>query len=139
VRFLPLCHSSYIWALCTLDAESGATDSEEPGLYLERVETAPFQCVIHPTYERSAQWTLRAEQTDQPEPVLYLEQVETAFFQYFIQPTYGCTAHWTLRAEHTDPEEPGLYQETGGDNFLSVRHSAYIWTLCTFDTESGAN
>jgi hypothetical protein len=40
------------------------TDPQEPGLYLEQVLTASFQYVIHPTYGRSAHWTLRAEQTD---------------------------------------------------------------------------
>jgi hypothetical protein len=32
-------------------------------------------------------------------------------------------------------EPPGLNR----DRFLPVRHSSYIWTLCTLDTESGAD
>jgi hypothetical protein len=39
------------------------TGPQEPGLYLEQVETASFQYVIHPTNGRSAHWTRRAEQT----------------------------------------------------------------------------
>jgi hypothetical protein len=78
------------------------TYPHEPGLYLEQVETASFQYVIHPTYGRSAYWTLRAGQIGPKDPELYLEQVETHFFQYVIHPTYGSSEHFTPRAAHTD-------------------------------------
>jgi hypothetical protein len=46
------------------------TDPQEPGVYVEEVETAPFEYVILSTYGRSAHWTLRAEHTDPQEPEL---------------------------------------------------------------------
>jgi hypothetical protein len=60
---------------------------------MEPIETASFQYVINPTYERSAQWTLREEKTDPQEPELYLEQVETASFHFVIHPIYERSAH----------------------------------------------
>jgi hypothetical protein len=49
---------------CQLLSAQIAPAEMPPGLYLEQVEIASFQCVIHSTYGRSAHWTLRAAQTD---------------------------------------------------------------------------
>jgi hypothetical protein len=114
------------------------TLTQDSGLNLELVETYPFQYVIDSTYGRSAHWKLRAPQTDPQEPGLYLEHLETPFFQYAIHPTYGRSAHWTLRAAKTGPQEPRHFPGAGRDRFLPVRHSSYIWTLCTLDAESVA-
>jgi hypothetical protein len=75
------------------------TGPQEPRLYLQHLEAASFQYVIHPTYGRSANWTLTASQPDTKEPGLYLEEVETTSLQCVIHPTYGRSANWTARTQ----------------------------------------
>jgi hypothetical protein len=59
---------------------------------MQQVETPSFQYVIHPTYGRSAHWTLRAAQRDTKEPGQYLEEVETISLECVIHRTYGRSA-----------------------------------------------
>jgi hypothetical protein len=117
---------------------SEQTDPLEPGLYLGQYETASFQYVIHPTYGRSAHWTLRAAQTGPQGSERYLEQIENASFQYVIHPTYGRSAHWTLRESKLTHKNRDFIWNSSRP-IPSSMSSSYIWTLCTLDTESGAN
>jgi hypothetical protein len=64
------------------------THPQEPVLYLEIIEAASFQYVIHPTFGRSAEWTLRSGHIDPEELGLHLEEVEIASFDCVTHPTY---------------------------------------------------
>jgi hypothetical protein len=43
------------------------------------------------------------------------------------------------RSDGSRGNAAGTLTGTGRDGFLPVRHSSYICTLCTLDTESGAD
>jgi hypothetical protein len=136
-RFLPLCYSSYIWTLCTLDNGSGANWPTENG-NLPGAGRDFFLPICHWSYI----WTLCTLDPERGSiwPTRIWSLPGTLRFLQVRHSTYILT-DYKLKIESfgNGPTLTGRLPLTSRYRFLIVCHSSYIWMLCTQDTEIRVN